>query len=96
MLKDLCKTNNKYEDCLQNPGEHNFFLKEVTPDEIFKLIQKLNIKKANDIYGIPLKLVKLSSDFIKGPLTLIINDSFKEGIFPTKLKVGVVHPIHKI
>ena len=51
-------------------------LKEVTADEIFKLIQKLYITKANDIYGILPKLVKLSSDFIKEPLALIINDSF--------------------
>ena len=58
-------------------------------------MQKLDIKKANNIYGIPPKLVKLSSDFIKGPLLLIFNDSFKEGIFPAKLKVGMVHPIHK-
>ena len=61
-----------------------------TPDEVCKLIQKLNIKKVNDIYGIPPKLVKLSSDFIKGLLVLIINDSFKEGIFPVELKVGKI------
>ena len=24
-----------------------------------------------------------------------MNDLFKEGIFPAKLKVGMVHPIHK-
>ena len=46
-------------------------------------------------YQIPPKLVKLSSDFIKGPLALIINDSFKEEIFPAKLKVGKVDSIHK-
>ena len=61
-----------------------------TPDEVCKLIQKLDIKKVNDIYGIPPKLVKLSSDFIKGPLVLIINDSFKEGIFPVELKIGKI------
>ena len=35
------------------------------------------------------------SDFIKGPLALIINDSFKAAIFPAKLKVSMIHPIHK-
>ena len=73
----------------------NIFLKEVTPDEICQLIQKLDIKKANDIYGIPPNLIKLSPEFIKLPLALIINDSFKERIFPAKLKVSMVHPIQK-
>ena len=49
LLKDLGKTNNKYQDYLKNPSEHSFFLKEVTPDEVCKWIQKLDIKKANDI-----------------------------------------------
>ena len=94
--KDLGKSNNKYQDYPKNPSEHIFFLQEVTPDEVCNLIQKLDIKNANDTYGIPLQLVKLSSDFIKGSLALIINDSFKEGIFPAKLKVGMVHPIHRL
>ena len=28
-------------------------------------------------------------------MALITNNSFKEGIFPARLKVGMVHPIHK-
>ena len=41
------------------------------------------------------KLRKLSSEFIKGHLSLIFYESFKEGIVPEKLKSAIVHPIHK-
>ena len=52
LLNNLGKTNNKHQDCLKNPSEHSFFLSEVTPDEIFQLIQKTDIKKTSDLYDI--------------------------------------------
>ena len=81
---------------MKNPNKHSFFLKEVDPQEVHKLLLKLNTKKIKwDIFGISPKLIKLSAEFIKGHLSLIFNESFKEGIAPEKLKSGIVHPVHK-
>ena len=71
---------------MKNPNKHSFFLKEVDPEEVHKLLLKLNTKKSSDIFGISPKLIKLSAEFIKGHLSLIFNESFKEGIVPDKLK----------
>ena len=81
---------------MKNPNKHSFFLKEVDPEEVHKLLLKLNTKKkSSDIFGISPKLIKLSAEFAKGHLSLIFNESFKEGIVPDKLKPAIVHPIHK-
>ena len=56
---------------------------------------KINTKISSDIFGISPKLIKLSAEFLKGHLSLIFNESFKEGIPPDKFKSAIVHPIHK-
>ena len=71
ILKDLGKSNNEFQDYLKNPKKHSFFLKEVDPDEVHKLLLK-----SSKIFGISPKLIKLSTEFIKGHLSLIFNESF--------------------
>ena len=41
------------------------------------------------------KFVKISAEVIKTKLSLIINESFSQGVFPDNLKMGMVYPIHK-
>ena len=46
-------------------------------------------------YGIPVKLLKLLDNHISHPLNVLINDLFITGIFPSKLKISKVIPLHK-
>ena len=55
----------------------------------------MNTSIASEIYGILLKLVKLSSEHIKKRLSQMFATSFREGIVPDKLKSTVIYPIHK-
>ena len=80
---------------VKNPNEHSFFLTEIEPDEIKTLINKIDITKASDIYGISPKLVKIANNEIFENLTFIFNKSFQLGMFPDKLKTAKVIPIHK-
>ena len=80
---------------MKNPNRHSFFLKEVDPEEVHKVLLKINTKKSSDIFGISPKLIKLSAEFIKGHSSLISNESFKEGIVPETLTSAIFHPIHK-
>ena len=91
----LIKRNKQqYQNYLKNPNKHSFFLEEIEPIKILKLIKNLNPKKSSDIYGIPPKLLKkISVHSLAGQL--IFNVSFQEGIFPDKFKVGVIFAIHK-
>ena len=59
--------------------------------EIIKSLQN----KATGPSSIPLKLLHIVADLIVFPLCHIINMSFSKGIFPEKLKIVKVIPIHK-
>ena len=52
------ETNNKFQDYLKNPNKHNLFMKETDAKEVNKCLNNVDMKKANDIYGISLKLTK--------------------------------------
>ena len=71
------------------------FLSPTTSDEIYKEICNLNSSKASDIYKFPINVIKESGDILSKPISIIINTSFKLGIFPDKLKLSKVTPPFK-
>ena len=66
----------------------------ISTEEILDIIYSLN-NKAVGSYSVPLKLLVLIADLIIVPLCKIINISFFTGIFPDKLKIVKVIPIHR-
>ena len=95
LLNDLGDTNNQFQDYLKNPNGHSFFLKETEPKEVFEILRELNAKKATDVYRISPKFIRIAADVLKNHLTILFNQSINQGIFPDKLKTGLIHPIHK-
>ena len=95
LAKKIPKPNTKYQDYLKNPNEHSIYLHETTPDEVEKIIGKLDPKKAADIYGISTKLVKDGGIIMTEIITLLFNMSISQGKFPDALKNAKVIPIHK-
>ena len=55
----------------------------VTRDSIYLKLPKLNPKKAQGPEGIPSWLLKENADLLAGPITDIINCSYREGCLPT-------------
>lgn len=74
---------------------NSMFLTPVTTSEILEIIQKLKDKKSSGFDEISTNLIKSCAEQIASPLCYIINNSFKEGIFPTNLKLAVVKPLYK-
>ncbi|CAG9131590.1 unnamed protein product [Plutella xylostella] len=74
---------------------HSMFLHPVTETEILKIINSLGNKNTSGDDEIPSTLLKSCADILKYPLTRLINQSFKEGIFPEKLKMAKIIPIPK-
>ena len=95
LAKKIPKPNTKYQDYLRNPNEHSIYLQETTPDEVGKIIDKLDPNKAADIYGISTKLVKDGGEAMTEIITLLFNMSISQGKFPDALKNAKVVPIHK-
>ena len=64
-LRKLGENDNNFQDYLKDLNIHSFLFKQTTPAEVQQLLNNLNIRKANDIYGILPQLVKPSSEHIK-------------------------------
>ena len=73
----------------------SLFLSLITKDEVEKIINAVDSKKASDVYGIPIKIVKDSSPFISNILADIYSSSLLSGVFPNKLRLTYVIPAHK-
>ena len=65
LLKDTADLNKKLQDFLNNANKHNFFINESDLIEVSDLLDKINVIKATDRYGIPTKLVKMAAGKIK-------------------------------
>jgi len=84
-----------FSDYLKNSNEKSFFLKDVTPSEVLKLISKMDESKSFGPHSIPTGILKLSAEVLCIPLTKIVNISFSSGKFPDKLKMAKVIPVFK-
>ena len=86
-------------DCLPLPPlkqvGHSMFLYQVTELEVEQIINKRDNKSSSGDDNINNILVKLSVSATVPYLTLLINKSFSQGIFPDKLKRAKVIPMHK-
>ena len=84
---------NDFEKYLNPETDFSLCLHRVSEDEILKYIKE-NKSNAAGYDGIDPKIVKMAADIIKYPLVHIINRTFKTGIFPDRLKVAKIIPLH--
>lgn len=63
--------------------------------EVFKVISSVQNKKSVGWDKILTKLLKTEANKLVSPLTLLINQSFKEGVFPEKLNYSQIFPIYE-
>ena len=79
---------------LKNRNQFDFIIAHISNEEVLEIINSLE-NKSTGPNSIPVKLLILIPDLIITPLCHIINMSFLTGIFPDKLKIAKVIPIHK-
>jgi hypothetical protein len=72
-----------------------FKFNTITPDDVSKVIKKFKPKTSTDYKNINVSFMKQIVDEISVPLSIIINQSLKMGIFPEPLKIAKVIPIFK-
>ena len=84
-----------FTDYLNNPTEHRFNFNTITESKVLSIINKLKSKNSSGKNEISNKLLKSIKDEIAKPLTIIINQSLKTGIFPDALKIAKVKPLYK-
>lgn len=94
-FRDYLKKRGKDNKVVINPDGHSFFLSPTLPDEIEKIIDKLNSSKSTGPNGIPVFILKAFKGFFSYWLSKLINLCFETGEFPSILKIAKVIPLHK-
>lgn len=85
----------KFNEYLKLPCNENFQFRNITAEEVLKIINNLKSKKSfghDRISSALLKQIKLE---VIEPLTIVINHSLDTGIFPERLKIAKVLPVYK-
>ena len=95
LSKTIPQSKKNFKNFLNNSSLNSFVLKPDTHDEVRKLTSQLNNRKALGLTSIPVTILKENIDVLVRPLTLILNQSFGQGIFPEILKIAQVWLIHK-
>lgn len=77
------------------PTQNSFYLRPVELHEVKLLIKNLKNKHSSGIDELPSTLIKECANELAIPLTMLINQSFSEGIFPDMLKKAIIKPKFK-
>ena len=74
---------------------NSIYLEPTSPQKVFKEINLLNLNKSLWLDGISAYSIKLASDIIAVPLSILCNLSCFEGVFPNCIKNAEVIPLFK-
>ena len=84
-----------FRDYLTSQFNCRFAFHSIDKTEILRIIKNIKTSHSRGHDGISSELFKLIAGDISKCITLIINQSLHSGIFPDKLKIAKVTPIHK-
>ena len=79
------------------PNDHvrqSFFIFPPSCDEVYKIIMNLKTTSTS-LDELPVKLFKKFAHIFTIPITLMIENSIQQGVFPSVLKIARITPIHK-
>ena len=76
-------------------NENSMFLLPVDENEILKIVNDCKSKSSEDSDNLSMRFVKYIFNHISKSFTYICNLSFKSGIFPDRIKIAKVIPLHK-
>ena len=77
------------------PRGYEWSFTDVSREEVLLIIKKLQNKKSSGFDNISNSIIKQTGDILASPLSMIINDCTREGIFPDSLKIAKIVPIFK-
>ena len=84
-----------FRDYLTSQFNCRFAFHSIDNTETLRIIKNIKTSHSRGHDGISSELLKLIAGDISNCITLIINQSLHSGIFPDKLKIAKVTPIHK-
>jgi hypothetical protein len=95
LIPEIPKTNKSFLDYLPTREEREFIFQPVDETLVLNYIQSIKPKHSTDNDDISMNLIHKVAIHIIKPLVHIINLSFREGIFPDRMKISKVIAIFK-
>ena len=93
--KKIPKAKKSFQSYLTEPNPVDLILNPCDANEINEIISSFGSGKASRPFSIPSNLLKEFSIQFSEPISIIINKSLQEGIFPQSLKIALVCAIFK-
>ena len=72
-----------------------FSFKSCSPNEVQKLLEKLDTKKSTGLDNLPSRMLKIAAGVLAPSLAFLFNQSISSGTVPTEWKLARVTPIFK-
>ena len=88
-------SSKSFRSYLKSSNENNFDIVDVTEEIVYKIINNLKPKDSCGQDGLLSSLLIQLKHILTKPLTIIINQSLKSGLFPDKLKIAKAIPLYK-
>ena len=95
LANNIKPTSHKANNYLQQMTTQSIFFCPTDSHEILEIINKLKNKTSCAYDGISSKLLKAIKNEICHPISILVNKSLSEGVFPDELKLAKVVPIYK-
>ena len=95
LAKKCQNSDNSFMNFMGESNKQSMYLFKTSPNEVYKLINKLKNKKLSGFDELSAKFLKLCAPFISTPLAKIFNASIAKGVYPDLLKTARVTPIYK-
>ena len=93
--KKIVKTSRNFNYHLLNNNEKTFSLYPTTPAEVEDYIKTLDIRKSVGPFSIPNRVLKEFNKLFSIPISRIFHLSIEYGVFPQKMNIAIVIPVHK-
>lgn len=92
LTANITRNRSEYQYVEENKS---LLLRPINLEETKEIITSLKNKDTSGYDGISSKIIKQTAEEIVKPMNHIINNSLKCGIFPERMKIAIVKPIHK-
>ena len=98
MLEINCKTRLTDEDITFKrhiTSDKTIYIPQIELMQMKRILENLDERKGPGIDGITAKHLKITSEAVAEPLTMLLNQTIDQQRIPTELKVAVIKPVHK-
>ena len=94
LAKEFSHDTDEFYKYLEGNYNDSIFLHETSPDEVNRIIDRLECKSSCGVDEIRSKVIKYVAPYVSVPLSHIFNLTFATGKIPNDFKVALITPVY--